>query len=177
MTSMRFSGGGGGSLGIVTSFTVRTYPAPAITTFFSTNWDLPSTAPTLTWFQNQAPNFPDELSTDYSVSSGNVQISGMYLGSKADLLGILNSMGYQALPPKKSEDVRELSYIDAALNNAVLSQGLAPANDINSLALGPGMVQTSPCWPDMYYCQTHRPIWLLALCRSMDQWLCRQRIR
>ena len=126
-------------MGIVTSFTIRTYPAPAITTFFSTNWALPSTGPTLDWFQRQAPAFPDELSTDFSVSSSQVQFSGVYLGSKADLQGILNMAGYQTLPPKKSEEFDEMSYIDTALHNAVLSQSLTPANDINALGLGPGL--------------------------------------
>ena len=123
----------------MTSFTIRTYPAPATTTFFSTNWELPSTGPTLDWFQRQAPAFPDELSTDFSVSSSQVQLSGVYLGSKADLQGILNRTGYQALPPKKSEEFDEMSYIDTALHNAVLSQSLTPANDINALGLGPGL--------------------------------------
>lgn len=125
-------------MGIVTSFTIKIYPAPVVATIFQANWDLNETVPLLTWFQKKAPSFPNELSSDLSVSSSNTQFSGLFAGNKAQLLDILNSAGYQDLPAKKSEDIRELPYIQAALYHAVQSQGLKPADDINSLGLGPG---------------------------------------
>ena len=146
------AGGGGGSLGIVTSFTIKTYPAPEVTTIFQTNWDLNDTVPTLTWFQKNAPYFPNELSSDLSVSSSNTQFSGLFAGTKQRLLDILDGAGYHHLPPRKSEDIRELPYIQAALYHAVQSQGLKPADDINSLGLGPGTslpttrLDTTPSW-------------------------------
>ncbi|KAK9827804.1 hypothetical protein WJX74_003088 [Apatococcus lobatus] len=131
-------GGGGGSLGIVTSFTIKTYPAPAVTTIYQVNWDLNDLEPVMTWWQKQAPSWPNELSSDFMAFSSNAQIAGNFAGSKADLMAILNSTGYQSLPSKQSEDFREMPYINAALYNAVQSQGLKPADDINSLGLGPG---------------------------------------
>ena len=132
------SGGGGGSLGIITSFTIQTYPVPEMVTIFTTNWDLSDTMPTLGWWQEHAPAWPAELGTDFQVFSSNAQFSGMYLGPSSDLMAILNNTGYQDLPAKQSEDFQELPYIAALLHNAASSQGLKPAEDINSLALGPG---------------------------------------
>ena len=132
------AGGGGGSLGIVTSFTIKTYPAPQVTTIFQVNWDLTDLVPTMTWWQQQASHWPNELSSDFMAFSSNAQFAGNFAGSKAELMAILNSSGYQSLPSKQSEDFREMPYIDAALYNAVQSQGLKPADDIHSLGLGPG---------------------------------------
>lgn len=122
----------------MTSFTIKTYPAPQVITIFQVNWDLTNLLPTMTWWQQQAPAWPNELSSDFMAFSGIAQFAGNFAGSKAELMVILNGTGYESLPSKQSEDFRELPYIDAALFNAVQSQGLKPADDINSLGLGPG---------------------------------------
>lgn len=122
----------------MTSFTIKTYAAPEITTIFQVNWDLTDLIPTMGWWQQQAAHWPNELSSDFMAFSSNAQFAGNFAGSKAELMAILNSTGYRSLPSKQSEDFREMPYIDAALYNAVQSQGLEPADDINSLGLGPG---------------------------------------
>ena len=98
----------------------------------------------MSWWQAHAPAFPNELSSDFMVFTGTAQFAGLYLGSKDELLDVLDSAGYGSLPSKTSENFQEMPYINAALQLASLSQGLTPMDDINSLGLGPGLQFSAP---------------------------------
>ena len=91
-------GGGGGNFGIVTSFTFRTYPAPALTRFTLT-WPWSSVAAVVNAWQNWAPSAPDELwsgcvlLTNVDKSSGPIiEINGVYVGSASALNPLLQHL-------------------------------------------------------------------------------------
>ncbi|NAZ81694.1 FAD-binding protein, partial [Kineococcus sp. R8] len=102
--------GGGGSLAVVTGWTVRTTPAPAVTVF-SLRWGFEQAAAVLAAWQRWAPSAPRELWSTAKVLTGpagaRVQVSGAWTGT-APLDGPLRGL-LRELPPPAGTTRRALS--------------------------------------------------------------------
>eukprot|EP00891_Asterochloris_glomerata_P008307 jgi/Astpho2/8307/Aster-x0352 len=137
-------GGGGGSFGIITSYTLNPVQQSAhpeiggTVTAIIVSWSMSNMYTVVNWYQNNAKTWPNIITTDILVGFGSVQWSGVWLGSNADLQTWLSSTGYSALGTPQSTSFQESDYITSVLLFATRSMGLQPSNSINSLALGPG---------------------------------------
>ena len=82
-------GGGGGNVGIVTSFRLRVHPAPPVATF-SARWSWTDAARVLAAWQAWAPHAPDGLFSVLALScasggSPTLTATGMHFGGEAEL--------------------------------------------------------------------------------------------
>jgi FAD/FMN-containing dehydrogenase len=79
-------GGGGGNLGVVTSFTFRTHPVGQIVLFFL-SWPWSQAARVISAWQSWAPHAPDALWSNLHLAAAtggsvpSIQVGGTYLGS------------------------------------------------------------------------------------------------
>jgi hypothetical protein len=113
-------GGGGGHLGVVTSLTFATQPAPEIT-MFSLSWPAASAAAVVKAWQSWAPGADPKLwstlkllnGTAYSEGPG-IFVSGTWLGAHAELAGQLAPFLAAAGTPVKNGSSQH-SYHDAMM--------------------------------------------------------------
>lgn len=101
-------GGGGGHLGVVTSLTFSTQPAPTVT-MFSLSWPAASAAAVVSAWQAWAPTADPKLWSTLKLLNGaaygaglGVFLSGTWLGARADLAGQLAPFLAAAGQPNKS---------------------------------------------------------------------------
>jgi FAD/FMN-containing dehydrogenase len=108
-------GGGGGNLGIVTSFTFSTAPAPELT-IFSLHFPAGAAAAVLAAWQAWAPAAPDELWSNCILSSGSppaCRAGGCFAGTAAALAPLLDDLVRRTGARPASRSVRSLPYLDA----------------------------------------------------------------
>jgi FAD/FMN-containing dehydrogenase len=108
-------GGGGGNLGIVTSFTFATEPAPELTVF-SLRFPAGSAGDVLGGWQGWIPAAPDELWSNCIVSSGSppaCRVGGCFVGAAADLQPLLTQLERLAGARPNRRFVQGLGYLDA----------------------------------------------------------------
>jgi hypothetical protein len=87
-------GGGGGNLGIVTSFTFSTVPAPALTVF-SLRFPAGSVSQVFSAWQQWIAGAPDELWSNCVISSGKppvCRVGGCYVGGSRALNPLLDNL-------------------------------------------------------------------------------------
>jgi FAD/FMN-containing dehydrogenase len=110
-------GGGGGNLGIVTSFAFSTVPAPELTVFslrFPAGLGL--VAGVLAAWQAWVPAAPDELWSNCIVSAGSppaCRVAGCFMGSAAALDPLLDDLVRGAGTRPMAQSSRGLGYLDA----------------------------------------------------------------
>jgi hypothetical protein len=117
-------GGGGGNLGVVTSFTFRTVPAPAVTVF-SLQFPSGSAAAVLGAWQSWVKAAPDELFANCIVhgsSPASCSVGGCYVGSPSGLNPMLDALVRQAKARPTNRYVAAKSYRDAMRYFAGCSQ-------------------------------------------------------
>jgi FAD/FMN-containing dehydrogenase len=90
-------GGGGGSFGVVTEFTLRTHPAPDLVLFFL-RWPWSQAQSVVSAWQAWAPSAPDELWSNLHLSAApggaepQVSVGGTYAGGIGQAQGLLNRL-------------------------------------------------------------------------------------
>ncbi len=90
-------GGGGGSFGVVTEFTLRTHPAPDLVLFYL-QWPWSQAAQVVSAWQSWAPAAPDELWSNLHLSAApggaepQVSVGGTYAGGIAQAQGLLDRL-------------------------------------------------------------------------------------
>jgi FAD/FMN-containing dehydrogenase len=115
-------GGGGGSFGVVTSFTFRTRPAPEVSTFYL-RWPLSAAAEVVAAWQPWVTAAEPALWSTCKLagapgSAGRVVVAGTWIGSPGALAGVLGRLTSQlgAVPTTRSSG--RLSYLPAMLFEA-----------------------------------------------------------
>ncbi|MCW2744080.1 MAG: hypothetical protein JWM48_630 [Mycobacterium sp.] len=122
-------GGGGGNFGVTTSFTVRTVPAPAVTTF-SLRWPWAAAADVLAGWQRWAPGAPDEIWSTLLLlahptgapTTPLVRVSGVCVGSASHTAALVDGLVRAAGSAPSS---RSASTPDGVLAATLLEAGCA----------------------------------------------------
>jgi hypothetical protein len=108
-------GAGGSRLGVVTSLTFRTLPAPAATSFLCT-WPHAVALAVIEAWQEWAPGAPDELAASLLVSASDgpptVRLLGAMLGTEADTVALLQALVDQAGADPSTTTTTHASYRD-----------------------------------------------------------------
>jgi FAD/FMN-containing dehydrogenase len=109
-------GAGGCRVGVVTSLTLRTVPAPVTTTLHA-RWTWADGPAVLDAWQRWAPDGPHELAASLLVTAGpdpsappEMHVFGAFLGGRAEAASLLGAL---AAPPPTEADLRELPFRDA----------------------------------------------------------------
>ncbi len=116
-------GGGGGNLGIVTSFTFQTHAVSSLT-LFTLRWPWSSAATVINAWQHWGPQGPDEiwsnclLETSEKGSAPIVQVNGVYVGSEAALNVQLQKLTSQIGVAPTLDYVSGVGVLDAMLYEA-----------------------------------------------------------
>jgi FAD/FMN-containing dehydrogenase len=109
-------GGGGGSFGVVTSFTFRAHPVSNVTTY-AIDWPWEDAEEALVAWQRFAPRAPDELFSTLALSSSarrpQVRSSGQFFGTEVTLRSLLTPLIGAGRPTRVA--LRTRSFMDAAL--------------------------------------------------------------
>ncbi|KAG6580285.1 FAD-binding protein [Phytophthora cinnamomi] len=99
-------GGGAGSFGIVTLFTIKVHTMPKVT-MFSMQFNVSVRAQVLRAWMDYFPTADSRLTTQFVVDGGGARMTGQYLGSKAELDVLLNASGLFDHGGLKSLDRRD----------------------------------------------------------------------
>lgn len=108
-------GGGGGNVGVVTEFVVRTEPAPDLT-ILRLGFPAGSAAAVLGAWQGWAPSGPDQLWSTCLISSGSpptVLVTGCLVGTPSDAAPLLDQLVHAAGVAPLDRFVAAFGYLDA----------------------------------------------------------------
>ena len=130
-------GAGGCRVGVVTSLTLRTLPAPVTTTLHA-RWAWADGPAVLEAWQHWAPDAPDDLAASLLVTAGpdpaaapEVHVFGAFLGGRAEAASLLGAL---AAPPPASADLHELPFRDAKHRLAEHGPGEEAPDDAHTWA-------------------------------------------
>jgi FAD/FMN-containing dehydrogenase len=90
-------GGGGGSFGVVTAFTLRTFPAPDLVLFYL-QWPWSAAAAVVSAWQSWAPSAPDELWSNLHLSGApggalpQISVGGTFAGTTSRARSLLSRL-------------------------------------------------------------------------------------
>lgn len=116
-------GGGGGNMGIVTSFTFRVHALSSVS-IFTLRWPWSSAATVINSWQGWAPQGPDEIWSNCLLSTSNkgsapiVQVNGVYVGGVGALNGLLQKLTGQIGVAPTLNYVSGSTVLDAMLYEA-----------------------------------------------------------
>jgi hypothetical protein len=117
-------GGGGGHLGVVTSITYRTVPAPTVTMFYL-GWSMSSAASVIAAWQSWAPQADPQLWSTLKLLGGqthpggpNISMSGTWIGSPAAFDAQLAPFLAMIDGPLTARSVNTRSYVAAMMSYA-----------------------------------------------------------
>jgi FAD/FMN-containing dehydrogenase len=124
-------GGGAGTLGVVTSFSFRTVPAPAATTFHLV-WPFTEAAAVVDAWQRWSPAAPDEMAasllmTDFAGPV--VNVFGAMIGSESDTAGLLGQLVSRVGADPTSAQTEHMPYRAAKRHLAEHGPGDPEAED------------------------------------------------
>ncbi len=110
-------GGGGGSFGVVTEFTLRTHPAPDLVIFYLT-WPWPQAAAVIAAWQRWAPAAPDALWSNLHLAAAPggqpmISVGGAFAGSQAQVGTLLAGLYAAAGSTPSTVYLQRQSYLDA----------------------------------------------------------------
>ncbi|MHB1873602.1 MAG: FAD-binding oxidoreductase [Streptosporangiaceae bacterium] len=110
-------GGGGGSFGVVTEFTLRTHPAPDLVIFYLT-WPWSQAAAVIAAWQRWAPTAPDALWSNLHLAAAPggqpmISVGGAFAGSQARAGTLLAGLYAAAGSTPSSVYLQRQSYLDA----------------------------------------------------------------
>jgi FAD/FMN-containing dehydrogenase len=116
--------GGGGNFGVVTSMTLRTYPAQTLA-LFSLSWPWDDAAEVLAGWQQWVTGTPDELwstchllATADGTAGPTASVSGVYVGDVAAMQGLLSGLQSAVGHAPSSTYTSQKSALDAMLIEA-----------------------------------------------------------
>lgn len=124
-------GGGSGTLGVVTSFSFRTVPAPAATTFHLV-WPFTQAAAVIDAWQRWSPAAPDEMAASLLVTdfAGPVlNVFGAMIGRESDTAGQLGQLVERVGADPTTAQSLHLPYRDAKRHLAEHGPGDPEAED------------------------------------------------
>ncbi|KAG0203205.1 hypothetical protein BGX28_004438 [Mortierella sp. GBA30] len=124
-------GAGGGSYGVVTSFTVRLIKPASTVTSYTYNWKMSDHAKVLRAYVNFQPTASRDIGVELNVAPDGLMIYGTFQGAKADAQKALTPF-LNAAPKPSNSDVREGRHIDAVLRFAYVYND---PKDIKALSL------------------------------------------
>jgi hypothetical protein len=117
-------GGGGGHLGVVTSLTFQTRPAPSVTTW-SLRWPYSSATAVVGAWQDWAPHADNKLWSTLKLLNGKnyaqgpgLFLSGTWIGKPGDLTKALAPLLQRVPAPPSQRSSSTLSYRDAMMGYA-----------------------------------------------------------
>jgi FAD/FMN-containing dehydrogenase len=109
-------GAGSGNFGVVTSFTFRTVPAPAVTNFHL-SWPQSRAVDLIGAWQGWAPSGPDELAASLKVTAtgdldrpSSVDVYGAFLGTESDAAELIDGLVVRARSEPTSASVHHMSF-------------------------------------------------------------------
>ncbi len=106
-------GGGGGSFGVVTSFTFRVHPIGNVSRYRIT-WDFADLEKVVGYWQTWAPFADPRLTSLLALpaqNQGDLRANGVFVGSEEELRQLLEPL-QEAVPPKTAE-FQSISWIEA----------------------------------------------------------------
>ncbi len=116
-------GGGGGSFGVVTAFTLRAHPAPDLVLFFL-RWPWSAAADVIAAWQSWAPGAPDELWSNLHLSAvpggaePEISVGGTFAGDTGQAQALLDQLYSAAGAQPDSVFVQSEEYLTAMLVEA-----------------------------------------------------------
>ncbi|KAF8940169.1 hypothetical protein EDD21DRAFT_370229 [Dissophora ornata] len=127
-------GAGGGSYGVVTSFTILPFkPAPKVTSF-TYEWKFSDYAAVLKAYIAFQSTGTRDVGLEMNVGASGLELYGIFQGTKSNQAAAVASF-LKAAPKPQNADVRESRYIDALLRFAFVEGGSDSDKNINALAL------------------------------------------
>ncbi|ORZ14370.1 hypothetical protein BCR41DRAFT_354762 [Lobosporangium transversale] len=126
-------GAGGGSFGVVTSFTIKPVKPASKVTSFTYEWNLSDNDDVLKAYLEFQKGSRD-VGVEMNVAPDGLMMYGIFQGTKSQAAAAMKSF-FNAAPKPRGSDVREERHIDAQLRFAFIS-GPDPKN-IEGLALRP----------------------------------------
>lgn len=120
-------GGGGGNLGIVTSFTLKSVPAPDVVVMAVSFPGVPA-APVFGAWQSWMQAAPMALWSNCTMSAGSppsALVNATFLGSLRDAAGLLDDLARRAGTPAAPRSVTSKNFLDAMLYFAGCARGVA----------------------------------------------------
>ncbi|KAF8985098.1 hypothetical protein BGZ46_005881 [Entomortierella lignicola] len=124
-------GAGGGSYGVVTSFTFLAIQAPPVVTSFTYDWSFSDYAGVLSAYANFQASAPRGLGLEMNVASTGLELYGAFQGTKDQQAAAIAPF-LSATPTPTASDIQEGRLIDAQLRFAYLTGN---PTDINALNL------------------------------------------
>ncbi|KAF8936865.1 hypothetical protein EDD21DRAFT_321134 [Dissophora ornata] len=124
-------GAGGGSYGVVTSFTILPItPAPTVTSY-TYDWKLSDYAGVLRAYVNFQATASKDIGVEMNIGPDGLEMYGTFQGNKAAQAAALAPF-LKAAPKPSTSDIREGRHIDAQLRFSYIA---GDPKDINALAL------------------------------------------
>ncbi|MHB1596423.1 MAG: FAD-binding oxidoreductase, partial [Streptosporangiaceae bacterium] len=110
-------GGGGGSFGVVTEFTLRTHPAPDLVIFYLT-WPWSRAAAVIAAWQRWAPAAPDALWSNLHLAAAPggqpmISVGGAFAGGQARAGALIAGLSAAAGSAPSTVYLQRQSYLDA----------------------------------------------------------------
>ncbi|KAF9916265.1 hypothetical protein BX616_004171 [Lobosporangium transversale] len=124
-------GAGGGSYGVVTSFTIQPIKPPPVVTYFSFSWGMASHASVLRAYVNFQATASRDVGVEMNISPDGLELYGIFQGARAQMDAALSSF-FSTAPKPLSAEVQEGRQIDANLRFAYVA---GDPKDINALGL------------------------------------------
>ncbi|KAG0357874.1 hypothetical protein BGZ54_000139, partial [Gamsiella multidivaricata] len=124
-------GAGGGSYGVVISFTILPFKPPTAVTSFSYTWKLPDYAAVLRGYVNFQAVASRDVGVEMNIGPDGLELYGIFQGAQTQQAAALAPF-LQTVPAPLSLDVRESPQIDAQLRFAYVA---GDPKDINALGL------------------------------------------
>jgi FAD/FMN-containing dehydrogenase len=110
-------GGGGGNFGIVTQLSLALHPVDQVT-IFVLEWATNHSVSALSAWQRWAPDAPDELTSNLSLTVSQamprVRVYGQFLGSRSGLEELLSQLVHQVGADPSSESLQPMGYHDGS---------------------------------------------------------------
>ncbi|KAF9091662.1 hypothetical protein BGX27_001994 [Mortierella sp. AM989] len=113
-------GAGGGSFGVVTSFTLLPFQPPPVVTSFAYEWSITDYARVLRAYVDFQANAPRDVGVEMNVGPGGLELYGIYQGPGTAQAAALAPF-FNAAPLPLASDIRESRLIDAQLRFAYIT--------------------------------------------------------
>ncbi|MFF2089459.1 FAD-binding oxidoreductase [Paenibacillus sp. NPDC058174] len=132
-------GGGGGNFGIYTKYKLKVLRAPAFATIFRVIWPWEQFEKVVKKWQRWAPSVDTRLGTELNIGpkkGGNVTMIGLFLGSKAEAVRLLEPITSVGTPTTKT--IQQLPYAKVPRSFLLAPDPILPQKFSNQFSSGFG---------------------------------------